>query len=401
MNNTIAVNIKKDIFYIGVNDRETALFENMWPLEEGVTYNSYLVVDEKTALLDTVKINKVDDFLGKLEKALGNKTLDYLVIHHMEPDHSSAIETVVKNYPDIKIVGNKKTQEMLKEFYGIADPEKFIEVKEGDELSLGNKTLKFFMTPMVHWPESMVSYELTEKILFSQDAFGTFGALNGAIFDDEINWNFYESEARRYYCNIVGKHSKQVQGVLKKLSSLEISMICPVHGPVWRTNPKVIVDAYAKWSNYETEEGVVIVYGSMYGNTATMADAIARHLAEEGVKNIRIFDSSKTHPSYILNEIWKYKGLILGSCAYNNALFPPMYNLLNIIEMNKIQNHILGVFGSYSWSGGGAKTLKSFAESSGYDYIDYVVESKSSPKPDELDSLSILAKEMAKKLRGE
>lgn len=398
--NTLSVKVTEDIYYIGVNDRETHLFENMWPLDNGVTYNSYLIKDEKSVLLDTVKINKVDLFIEKMEEALGGTHLDYLVIHHMEPDHSSSIRTILGLYPGVRIVGNKKTKEMLKEFYGIED-QNMIEVKEGDELCIGKRTLKFFMTPMVHWPESMVSYEKCDKILFSQDAFGGFGALNGPIFDDEINWRYYESETRRYYSNIIGKHSKQVQGVLKKLSDLEINMICPVHGPVWRTNPAKIVEEYTKWANYQTEEGVVIVYGSMYGNTATMAETVARQLAEEGIKNIKIYDVSKTHASYIINDIWRYKGLILASCSYNNGLFPAMANLVKVIEMNNIQNHILGICGSYSWSGGGVKTLKQFAECSQYDVIDHMVEAKCSPKKEDLDSLSIIAKEMAKKLRGE
>lgn len=401
MGKLLSVNVTKDIYYIGVNDRETALFENMWPLQNGVTYNSYLIVDEKTALMDTVKINKVDDFLAKLDDALGGRELDYLVIHHMEPDHSSSIETVLNKYPNLKLVGNKKTVDMLKEFYGIEDESKILTVTEGYELSLGTRSLTFIMTPMVHWPESMVSYETTDKILFSQDAFGGFGALNGPIFDDEINWSYYESETRRYYSNIVGKHSKQVQGVLKKLEALEIKMICPVHGPVWRTNPDKIMQEYSKWANYQTEDGVVIVYGSMYGNTTTMADTVARHLAEEGIKNVKMYDVSKTHASHIISDIWKYKGLILGSCAYNNGLFPPMSNLVNLIKMNNIKSHVLGIFGSYSWSGGGVKMLKEFADSSDYDFIDHIVEVKSAPKSEDLASLAILAKEMAKKLKGE
>lgn len=398
--NTLSVKVTEDIYYIGVNDRETYLFENMWPLDNGVTYNSYIIKDEKNVLLDTVKINKVDSFVEKMDEALSGEKLDYLVIHHMEPDHSSSLKNIISLYPDVTLVVNKKTREMLKEFYGIEDMN-MLEVKEGDELCLGKRTLKFIMTPMVHWPESMISYETYDKILFSQDAFGGFGALNGPIFDDEINWKYYESETRRYYSNIIGKHSKQVQGVLKKLEALEIKMICPVHGPVWRTNPAKIIEEYRKWSNYETEEGVVIVYGSMYGNTATMAETVARYLAEEGIKNIKIYDASKTHHSYIVNDIWKYKGLILASCAYNNGLFPPMATLVKVIEMNNIKNHILGICGSYSWSGGGVKTLKQFAECSDYDVIEHMVEAKCSPKKEDLESLAIIAKEMAKKLRGE
>ena len=398
--NTLSVKVTEDIYYIGVNDRETYLFENMWPLDNGVTYNSYIIKDEKNVLLDTVKINKVDSFVEKMNEALCGEKLDYLVIHHMEPDHSSSLKNIISIYPELTLVVNKKTKEMLKEFYGIEDMN-MLEVKEGDELCLGKRTLKFFMTPMVHWPESMVSYELCDKILFSQDAFGGFGALNGPIFDDEINWKYYESETRRYYSNIIGKHSKQVQGVLKKLESLEINMICPVHGPVWRTNPSRIIEDYRKWSNYETEEGVVIVYGSMYGNTEKMAETIARQLAEEGISDIKMYDASKTHHSYIINDIWKYKGLILASCSYNNGLFPPMATLVKVIEMNNIKNHILGICGSYSWSGGGVKMLKQFAETCDYDVIEHTVEVKCSPKKEDLESLSIIAKEMAKKLRGE
>ncbi|MGL5440578.1 MAG: FprA family A-type flavoprotein [Filifactoraceae bacterium] len=395
---TLSVEMMEDIYYIGVNDRETYLFENMWPLENGVSYNSYLIRDEKNTLLDSVKITKVDSFLDKVEDALEGEDLHYFVIHHMEPDHSGSIIAVITKYPNVKLIGNKKTREMLKEFYKL-ETENFIEVIEGDEINLGKHNLKFFMTPMVHWPESMVSYETSSKILFSQDAFGGFGALNGPIFDDEINWSFYECETRRYYSNIVGKFSKQVQGVLKKIEALEIKMICPVHGPVWRTNPDKIVDEYAKWSNYETENGVVIVYGSMYGNTALMAESIARHLAEAGIVNVRMFDVSKTHSSYILSEIWKYKGLILGSCSYNNGLYPPMQNLLNIIEANKLKNHVLGVFGTYAWSGGGVKGLKTFGEKEDFDFIDFTVESKCASTPEDLTNLKVIAEEMAKKLK--
>lgn len=396
--NTLSVKIKDDLHYIGVNDRETHLFEGLWPLDYGVSYNSYLIDGEKTALLDTVKITKVDSFLVKIKNILQDRPLDYLVVHHMEPDHSGSIKAVVDMYPDVKIVGNKKTQDFLAAFYGVVD--NFVEIKEGDILDLGERKLQFYMTPMVHWPESMVSFELKDKILFSQDAFGGFGALDGPIFDDEINWEFYESETRRYYSNIVGKHSAQVQTALKKLGGLDIQMICPVHGPVWRSNPGKIIEAYDRWSKYETEEGVVIIYGSMYGNTSIMAEAIARILAEEGIKNVKVYDVSKTHASYLINEIWRFKGLILGSCTYNNGLFPPMKDLVNKIQMNNIKNHILGVFGSYSWSGGAVKGLKEFADKCQFDVIEEVAEFKCTPSNEDLEKAAVIAKEMAEKLKA-
>ena len=325
--NTVSVEILKDLYYMGVNDRDTNLFENMWPLPEGVAYNSYLIVDEKTALLDTVKITKVNGFIENLKKNLNGRDLDYLVIHHMEPDHSGCYLSVLDIYPNLTFVGNKKARAMFKDYLDM-EPENFIEVKEGDTLSLGKRTLTFVNTPMVHWPESMVSYETTDKILFSQDIFGGFGALNGTIFDDEMNFDFFRDEIRRYYSNIVGKYSKQAAKALEKVKTLEINVICPVHGIVWRSHPNMIIDEYIRLANQINEEGVVIAYGSMYGNTEKMADTLARYLAEEGIRNIKVFDVSKTHVSYILSEIWKYKGFILGSCTYNNSLYPNVTQIL-------------------------------------------------------------------------
>ncbi len=393
----ISVRINDFLHYVGVNDRDTHLFENLWPLENGVSYNSYLINAEKTALLDTVKITKVSDFTAKLRAALGDKNLDYLVIHHMEPDHSGAVSTIRELYPDVQIVGNKRTIQYLEEFYGIT--ENILEVKDGETLDLGDRSLTFYTTPMVHWPESMVSYEPKSQILFSQDAFGGFGALDGTIFDDEINLDFYHSETRRYFSNIVGKFSKQVQSALKKLAGLEISMVCPVHGPIWRSHPEKIIELYDKWSRYEVEEGVIIVYGSMYGNTQRMAEVIARELAVQGISNIKVFDVSKTHESYILSEIWRYKGLILGSCTYNNYMFPLMTKLVNILDMNKIENHVLGVFGSYSWSGGAVKALKEFGEKGKYDMIPEVVEAKCAACDEDIIGLRNIARTMAHKLK--
>ena len=396
--NILTVQITDFLYYIGVNDRETKLFENQWPLENGVAYNSYLIKDEKTALLDTVKINRVADFVDKLSEALDGRDLDYLVIHHMEPDHSGAIDLIRELYPNVQIVCNKKSLEFLEGFYEIL-PDNVLEVKEGDTLNLGKRELTFYMTPMVHWPESMVSYEVNSGILFSQDIFGGFGALDGPIFDDEINWAYFANEMSRYYTNIVGKYSRQAQKALKKLEGLDIQMICPVHGPVWRTNPQKVLQLYSRLANWEVEEGVIIAFGSMYGNTERMAETIARQLAVEGIRNVRIFDVSKTHTSYIQYEMWKYRGIILGSSTYNNALFPPMRNLVNILEENKMQNHGIGLFGSYSWSGGALKELKEFAATQKFDILETTVEAKCSAHKEDLEQCQALAKEMAEYLR--
>ena len=347
------VKLSDDIYYLGVNDRRTNLFENAWPLPNGVAYNSYLIVDEKVALIDTVEYGHMEDFLLKIEEILGQTPIDYLVVNHMEPDHSGAIKQIVNQYPDIEIVGNKKTFPMLEGFFGIEEGKK--EVAEGDTLKLGKHELSFYMAPMVHWPETMVTYESTTKTLFSADAFGSFGTLDGGVFDDELNLDFYHDELRRYYSNIVGKYGNQTQKALAKLSTLDIKQIAATHGPVWRCHIDYIMDKYQKWSKYEAEEdGVVIVFGSMYGNTEKMADHIARKLSEEGIKNIRIYDASKTHASYIISDIWKYNGLIIGSAAYNGGIFPPVGSLLDKLKSMYIKNRHLGIFGNSSWEIGRA-----------------------------------------------
>lgn len=398
--NTVSVKILEDLYYMGVNDRETNLFENMWPLPEGVAYNSYLITDEKTALLDTVKIIKVDGFVENLKANLGGRNLDYLVVHHMEPDHSGCMKTIMELYPDVTIVTNKKARAMIDDYLNI-EIKNYIEVKNGDTLDLGRRKLNFVTTPMVHWPESMVSYESTDKILFSQDIFGGYGALNGTIFDDEMNFDFFKDETRRYYSNIVGKYSKQAARALEKVKELDIDIICPVHGIVWRSNPELIVDEYIKLANQVNEEGVVIAYGSMYGNTENMADQLARFIAEEGIKNVKVFDVSKTHVSYILSEIWKYKGVVLGSCTYNNSVYPNMNQLLYTLKMNKLANHALGIFGSYGWSGGAVKELTEFASEGGnFEVAPTIVETKGTMKEDDIESLRALAKEIAQLVRA-
>lgn len=392
-------NIKSNVHWIGINDRETTLFENYWPLDKGVSYNSYIIDDEKIAILDTVKFNKTTEYLGKIKETIGDRPVDYLIINHMEPDHSGSMLALLSAYPDMKIVGNKKTFPFIEGFYGIT--KNYYEVNDGDTLDLGYHKLKIFLTPMVHWPETMMTYDETSKILFSMDAFGGFGALNGGIFDDEINYEFYEDETRRYYSNIVAKYSQMVQKSLKKLSSLDIQMVAPTHGPIWRENPSKIIGLYDKWSRFEAENGVVIVYGSMYGNTAKMADYLARIIAENGVKNVKVFDASKTHSSYILSEVWKYKAVIIGSCAYNTKVFSPVETLLAKLSNSGLKDRYVSVFGNKSWSGGGVSGIDAFVSEMGWEKIGSSIEATYSPKDAEFDALNELGAEIAKRLKSE
>ena len=394
MNKSIKIN--KDIYWVGVNDRETEIFESLWPLPEGVSYNSYLLIDKKTALIDTVKIDYHDKYLENLDELLGDRDLDYLIINHMEPDHSGSIKAIKRAYPDVQIIGNKKTVNFIEGFYDIDQGFKVIE--DGDELNLGIHSLKFFLTPMIHWPETMMTYDQTDNALFAGDAFGSFGALDGGIFDDEINIKSYDSEIRRYYSNIVGKYSPMVQKALKRLSDLDIDIIASTHGPVWREKPEYIIDKYDKLSSQETKQGAVVVYGSMYGNTKMIADRIARSLAENGLKEIKVHDAARTDKSYMISDIWKYEGLIIGSCAYNTKIFPPVGSLIDALLNRRIKNHLLGIFGSYSWSGGGVKRLKQFRENCGMELVEPIIKSKFAPKDETFNYCNQLGKNMAQKI---
>ena len=392
-----SIPITENIFYIGVNDRDTYLFENIWPLPKGVSYNSYLIKDEKNVLIDTVKVSKMGLYLQKIRHLLQGEKVDYLVINHMEPDHSGAIVEILEEFPDIKIVGNKKTFELLEALFGV--DHHLYEIQDGDTLCIGQKNLEFHLTPMVHWPETMVTYDKEDKILFSGDAFGGFGSLDGGIFDDEVNIDYFENEIRRYYSNIVGKFGKMVQLALQKLSGLDIGIIASTHGPVWRSNPQRIIASYDRWSKYETDPGVVVAYGSMYGNTEKMADYVARKLADEGIKDIRVINVSTVHDSYIINEIWKYNGVILGSCTYNNGLFQPMESLIINLAHKGINNRVFGVFGTYGWSGGGVKTMLEYIEKYKWNLVTDPIEARLSPQQEDFDGLAVLAKKMAKAVR--
>ena len=322
-----------DVLWVGVNDRKIALFENVYPVERGVSYNSYLVLDEKSVLIDTVDSVASLQFLENVEYALGGKKLDYLIVNHMEPDHCANIGAIVDKYPQVKIVGNAKTFVMMSQFFDFDIQSRKIEVKEGDTLNTGKHTFKFVMAPMVHWPEAMVSYDVFDNTLYSADAFGTFGAMSGNIFADECDFQGkWISDARRYYTNIVGKYGIQVQSLLKKASGLEIARICPLHGPIWRENIQYILDKYNKWSTYTPEEkSVLIVYGSVHGHTENAAELLANLLGDRGVKDMCLINASNTHYSHVIAEAFKYSHVVFACATYNMSLFPCCMNWPNII----------------------------------------------------------------------
>ncbi len=393
------VKLTDDVYYVGVNDRRTHLFENMWPIDRGVAYNSYLIDDEKVALIDAVEIGQVEKYLKKIRAIIGDRSIDYLVVNHMEPDHGGSIDIIKKMYPNIQIVGNKKTLPMLEGYFGISD--NTVEVNEGDTLNLGKHTLQFYMAPMVHWPETMVTYEVSEKIVFSADAFGTFGTLDGGIFDDEFDFENYRDEMRRYYSNIVGKYGSPVQKALSKLQGLDIKMIASTHGPIWRNNIKEVIGLYDRWSKFETEEGVVVAYASMYGNTEEMAEAVAREMAENGIKHIRLYDVSKTHASYILSDIFKYKGVILASPTYCNELHPNMESLTTKLRHMGVKDHYLGILGSFSWAGASVKKLTAIGEELNWELVGESVEEKHALKADKYEACLRLGKAMADRLKAD
>ena len=388
--------IANQIYYVGVNDRQKTLFENMWPLPYGVSYNAYLIVDEKTVLIDTVDVCYSDLFLKKVAEALQGRTLDYLIVNHMEPDHAGSIRLLRQQYPGVKIVGNTKTFGMLAGFHGITDG--LYEVKEGDTLNTGVHQLSFYMAPMVHWPEVMVTYDATDKILFSADAFGTYGTLDGAVVDKDMDCSHYWDEMVRYYANIVGKYGNPVQRALQKLSALEIQTICSTHGPVWQEHVAKAVGIYDRLSRYEAGEGVVILYGSMYGHTEQMAEVIASALADQGVKRIVMHNVSKTPASYILADVFRYKGIIVGSPTYSNQLFPEVEAVLSKIELREVKNRLFGYFGSFSWAGAAVKRLAAFGEKMKWETVGTPAEQKQGMTAADYAACYALGEAMAKRL---
>ena len=391
--------ITSKIHYVGVNDRNKELFEGLWPLPNGVSYNSYLIVDEKICLVDTVEATFFVNYIKNIQNVIGDRPIDYLIINHMEPDHSGSIALIKKYYPNIKVVGNKKTFGMMQGFYGIGGDE--MEVKSGDKLSLGSYELTFVLTPMVHWPETMMTLatDQTTTTLFSGDAFGCFGALNGGIVDSEINCDGFWLEMVRYYSNIVGKYGTPVQNALKKLAGVNLDYICSTHGPVWHEHIGKVVDMYDRMSRYETEEGLVICYGTMYGNTERAAEVIAQAASEAGIKNIVMHNVSKSHHSYIIRDVFRYRGLIVGAPTYNTGLYHEMDVLLSELAQRDIKNHLLGCFGSYGWASKAVGKILEWNENHlHFEPVGTPVEIKQSLDADTTEQCVALGKAMAERL---
>ena len=357
-------NVTDSIVWVGGNDRRLALFENLFPIPRGVSYNSYLIMDEKTCLMDTADASIRQQFIENVLGTLNGRTLDYLVVNHMEPDHCSNIEELALRFPEMKIVGNAKTLTFIQQFYQLDLSDRFIAVTEKDTLSLGTHELHFVFAPMVHWPEVMMCYESSEKILFSADAFGSFGALNGTLFDDEIELDSeWLNDARRYYTNIVGKFGVQVQNVLKKAAALDIAVIAPLHGNVWRSKIGFILEKYNLWSTYTPEEnGVVIVYGSMYGNTENAANVLAVKLAEKGIRNIRLYDVSNTHVSQLIAETFRYSHIVVAAPTYNNEIYPAMYNYLHDMKALNVQKRTFSIMENGTWGPLSGKLMTEFLQ---------------------------------------
>ncbi len=390
--------ITKDVHYVGVNDRTTDRFEGLWPLPYGVSYNSYIVKGtEKTALIDTVEIGSIRTLFHSIMSQIGSDRIDYLVINHMEPDHSGGINAVLSAYPEAKLVGNKQTIAMVKGYYHIPD-DRFMEITDGSTLNLGNKTLRFVLTPMVHWPETMMSYIEEDGVLFSGDAFGTFGALNGGVVDNEMETEWYKDEMYRYYSNIVGKYGRFVQKALEKTSGIDIKYICSTHGPVWHEKIAEVVDIYDRLSKYESEPGVTIIYGSMYGNTAEVAEEIGRQLAARGVKNIKIHNAAKAELSYMISDAFRYEGLIVGSPTYSMHLFPPVEQFMIAMETREVKNKVFATFGSFTWASASKKHLDDYAAKCKMEVV-ASLEMKHAPNQDTFVKISHLADKVVEGLK--
>lgn len=356
--------VTEDLYWIGGDDHRLHLFENIHPIPRGVSYNSYLLLDKKTVLFDTVDWSIGRQFLENLEHVLDGRPLDYMVINHMEPDHAAMIEEVMLRYPKVKVISSEKAFYFMNQFGFHIDSSKTEIVKEGDKKSFGKHEILFVAAPMVHWPEAMVSFDTTNGVLFSADAFGSFGALDGKLFNDEVDFDRdWIDDARRYYTNIVGKYGPHVQALLKKAAGIDIKIVCPLHGPVWRNNLGYFIDKYDKWSRYEPEEkGVMIVYASMYGNTENAASVLASKLVEKGMNNVVMYDVSKTHISQLISETFKYSNVVLASVTYNLGIYPLMHNYLMDMKALNVQNRTFAILENGSWACESERLMREFLE---------------------------------------
>lgn len=394
--------VTDDLYWIGGSDRRLALFENVYPIPRGVSYNSYVLLDEKTVLLDTVDASISGLFFENLEYVLNGRTLDYLIVNHMEPDHCAVIGEVVRRYPDVKLVCNAKTVPMLKQFFNFPVEDRTVIVKEMDTLCTGKHTFAFVMAPMVHWPEAMVSYDTVDKILFSADGFGTFGAINGNLFADEVNFERdWLDDARRYFINIVGKYGVQVQNLLKKAATLEIKMICPLHGPVWRENLGWFIEKYDTWSSYKPEDqAVMIAYASIYGNTENAAEILASKLADKGVKNIAMYDVSVTDPSVIVSESFRCSHLVFAVPSYNGGIFTKMETVLSELKAHSLQNRTVAIMENGTWAPVAGRQMREiFAGMKNIELLEEGVTIRSAVKEAQEASLEALAEKIASSLQ--
>lgn len=393
--------INDDVTYVGASDRKLALFEAVYPLVNGVSYNSYLVNDEKTVLLDTVDRSVSGVFFENIAHVLDGRKLDYVIVNHMEPDHAATLGELVLRYPEVKIVSNAKVVAMIKQFFDFDVDARAQVVAEGDTFSTGKHTFTFAMAPMVHWPEVMVTFDTTDGILYSADAFGTFGALAGNVFADEVDFeNKWLDETRRYYTNIVGKYGPQVQMALKKALALDIKMICPLHGPIWRENIAWFVDKYNKWSTYTPEDNTVLIaYASIYGGTENAANILASELAKKGIKNITMIDVSVTHPSYIISEAFRCSHIVFAAPTYNAGIFTPMETLLLDLAAHNLQNRTVAFIENGSWAPISAKLMGDIvAKMKNMTVLASKATLKSTVKDAQREELKTLASEIAETL---
>ena len=396
-------NVTPDLYWVGGNDHRLALFENIHPLTKGVSYNSFLLLDEKTVLFDTVDWAVAREFIQNIQSVLNGRELDYMVINHMEPDHCSAIEDLLRIYPNCKIISTEKSFMFMRQFnYNVEGRE--IQVKEGDKFKFGKHEVQFIEAPMVHWPEAMVTFDLTDGVLFSADAFGSFIALDGKLFNDEVNFDRdWLDEARRYYTNIVGKYGQFVQALFKKVAPLlpNVKYICPLHGLVWRNNFDYILDKYQKWSTYVPEEkGVLIAYASMYGNTEYTAQALASKLCDRGVTNVHLYDVSNTDVSYLISDAFKLSHMVLASVTYNLGIYPKMLNFLHDMKALNVQNRKVAVIENGSWAPTSGQLIADFLdeEMKMMNMIDPAVTINSAIKNDKESDLDELADAIAESI---